>query len=89
MSYHTNGAINDAMLSIINDGNGGMCGMTYKQRCDAAETGIGLFRRAVKVYSDYAREQFGLRKLTRAEIIETATELQAYYRRHVKESEGA
>lgn len=82
--YHTNPAINDTILSIINDGEGTQCGMTYKQRCAAAEYGLLEFRVACRVYSDW-RKRHEARGLTRQEIIEAAEYLQHYYRQHMKE----
>ena len=85
MSYHENSAINDTLLSIINDGNGDQCGMTYQQRCDAADTGIFAFRAACRAYSRHRHSVYGSRHLTRHEVLEAATYLQNYYREHVKE----
>ena len=82
--YHDNPAINDTVLTIINDGNGSQCGMTYKQRCEASDTGIMAYRLACKTYSEQ-RVASGARALTKTEIIEAANYLQAYYRQHMKE----
>lgn len=87
MSYHVNPAINDAMLSIINDGDGSQCGMTYHARCEAADYGIWQFRNAVKAYSERRLSQYGLRKLKHKEIIEAARLIQNYYREHNAEVE--
>jgi hypothetical protein len=86
MSYHNNPTVNDLVLSIINDGDGSMCGMTYKQRCAAADTGIGEFRAAARDYSEYRTKHFEQPKATRQEILDAATCLQEYYRRHNLES---
>lgn len=85
MSYHENSAINDALLTIINDGNGSQCGMNYAQRCAAADTGIFEFRAAVRAYSRFRHANYGSRHLTRPEVLEAATYLQNYYREHNKE----
>ena len=74
--YHTNPAINDTVLTIINDGNGDQCGMSYKQRCAAAEYGIMAFRSACRTYRP---------ELKRTEVIEAATIIQEYYREHMRE----
>ncbi len=83
--YSNNPAINDTALSIINDGDGKLCGMTYAQRCAAADVGIAQFRIACSRYSAYRAEYFESRTLTRQEIIEAATIIQEYYREHNKE----
>jgi hypothetical protein len=85
MSYHTNHSVNDIVLSVINDGNGSMCGMSYEQRCAAADTGILEFRAAAKQYSDYRHKHFEQPRANRQEIIDAATCLQEYYRKHVQE----
>ena len=83
--YHDNPAINDTLLSIINDGNGDVCGMSYQQRRDASENGILQYRAACREYSKYRHKVHGSRHLTRLEIIEAADFLQNYYRVHVAE----
>ena len=85
MNYSDNHAINDTVLTIINDGDGSQCGMTYAERKDAAETGIYLFRQACRAYSRYRHQNYGSRHLERAEVIEAASILQNYYREHVAE----
>lgn len=82
--YHDNPAINSTVLSIINDGDGSQCGMTYKQRCEAAEHGIFKFRAACVKYSAW-RTRHDERALTPEEIIQAAILLQLYYRQHIKE----
>ena len=84
--YHENPAINDAMLTIINDGAGDQCGMTYKQRCESAENGIFEFRAAVRAYSRYRYRVYGSRHLTHDEVLEAATRIQQYYRDHMAEA---
>ena len=85
MSYHENTAINDTILTIINDGNGDQCGMTHDQRVQAADHGIFEFRAACRAYSRFRSANYGSRHLTREEILESATYLQNYYREYVKE----
>jgi hypothetical protein len=85
MSYHDNHAINDTVLTIINDGKGDQCGMSYQDRCAAADTGILQFRAACRAYSRYRHANYGSRHLTSAEVTEAASFLQNYYREHVKE----
>lgn len=82
--YHKNPVINDLMLTIINDGNGSQCGVSYKERCESAENGIFKFRYACRTYGR-ARSRSGARYPTRDEIITAANLLQEYYREHVSE----
>ena len=77
-------AITDTVLSIINDGDGTLCGLTYTQRCHHAAFGLAEYRAACRTYSDY-RQQHGERKLTRQEIIEAASQVQDYYVNHMRE----
>jgi hypothetical protein len=77
-------AITDTVLSIVNDGDGTICGLTYAQRCQDAEFGLIHYRAACKKYSDY-RQQQGERKLTRQELIEAAAQVQDYYDNHMRE----
>ena len=86
MTYHADYRTNDIVLSVINDGDGTMCGMNYKQRCAAAEFGLGQFRAAAKAYSDYSARVFEQAPATRRQILDAATCLQEYYRRHMAES---
>lgn len=83
--FSTNHAINDTVLTIINDGDGTQCGMTYEQRKSAAENGILEFRAACRAYSRYRNSHYGSRHLNRAEVIDAAIILQNYYREHVAE----
>lgn len=86
MSYHDDAVTNDLILTIINDGNGSECGMTYEQRKAAADTGIAAFRAACKTYSDRRATRYESPRANRAQILEAATYLQNYYREHAKES---
>lgn len=87
--YHENPAINDTVLTIINDGNGEMCGgMDYERRKDAGRTSNVLaFRSACRAYSRYRHKHFESRHLTLAEVREAADLLLDYYVEHVKECE--
>ncbi len=70
---------NNIVLTIINDGNGSECGMTYAERCAAAEYGLFEYRRAAqKVAAKYG----GSRK----DVFDAATEVQRYYQNHAKET---
>jgi hypothetical protein len=86
MTYSTNPTVEDVVLTVINDGNGSQCGMTYAQRCEAAEFGIFEFRAACRAYGRYRHRNYGASIPTRGEVIEAADILQAYYREHTKES---
>ena len=85
MGYHDNPVINDLVLTVINDGDGSECGMTYADRCKAAEFGIFYYRAACKRYSKRRAKVYEAREATRAEIIEAASIIQEYYRQHIKE----
>jgi hypothetical protein len=85
MSYSENPRINDAVLTIINDGNGAQCGMDYAQRCAAAETGVSRYRTACARYSDYSHRTYGSPRMTQSEIVRAADILQAYYRENLVE----
>lgn len=83
--YSTYPAVNDIVLTIINDGNGSECGMTYSERVAAAETGIGDYRIACAKYNQRRLEVYEMPKATRQQVLEAATLVQEYYRRHAKE----
>lgn len=76
---------NDLVLMVVNDGNGSICGMSYADRCKAAEFGIADYRIACRQADSYSARHFETPAATRQDIIEAATEVQAYYRNHVKE----
>ena len=86
--YSQNPVVNDLVLTIINDGNGSQCGMDYKSRCAAADTGIWEFRADCRAYGRQ-RSKSGSSSPSRTDIIEAATILQNYYRDHMKEQEYA
>jgi hypothetical protein len=81
-----NPAIIDTILSVINDENGALCGLTHKERCQHAEYGLFYFRAACARYSEY-RKRHGERELTRQELIEAAAQIQNYYRNHMLETQ--
>lgn len=83
--YHADSAINDIVLTLINDDNGSECGMTYQQRVAAAETGIGDYRIACAKYNERRASVYEMPKATRHQVIHAATLVQEYYRRHAKE----
>src|SRR5262245_56230368 len=84
--YSENHAVNDTCLTIINDGDGEMCGYTYEQRKNAARRhGLFEFRHMCRNYSRYRHRVFESRHLTRVEVIEAASILFHYYEEHVKE----
>ena len=58
--YHENHKINDVILTIINDGNGETCGMTYQERKAAVKNhDLPAIRRAVEKYGKkYYGENF-------------------------------
>lgn len=65
-----------AVLTIINDGDGSLCGLTYKQRCELSEYGLAAYCTAVARVSP---------KLSRRQQRVAAEEIQTYYRDHVEE----
>lgn len=61
MSYHDDPLVNDAVLAIINDGNGEMCGIDYEARKAAAkrnEYGMYLYGQAARAYIGYRNRHF-------------------------------
>ena len=84
--YSENPVVNDIVLAVINDGNGSQCGMTYEQRCVAAEHGLADYRVACAKYGKDGRVALDERPATRAEVIEAASLVQKYYRNHMAEA---
>lgn len=82
--YHQDPVVNDLVLTIINDGDGSQCGMSYKQRCQSAAFGILNFRFACRQYSRI-RYANGGSLATREQWLTAADVLQSYYREHIKE----
>lgn len=83
--YSDNPVINDLVLTIVNDGNGSQCGMSYAERCHFAnDATTAHYRIACAVYARNRRDS-GSSMATRREIDEAAEILQHYYREHVKE----
>lgn len=74
--YSTNHNVENAVLTVINDGDGSQCGMDYKERCRVAEFGLADFYTACKRYNP---------ELSKKEAREGAELLQSYYQEHVKE----
>lgn len=77
--------VDDIVTTVINDGDGSLCGMSYQQRCDSAEYGIGKFRMACQKYGQAGRSDLGESPALRLEVIEAASVVQEYYREHVAE----
>jgi hypothetical protein len=68
--------INDIVLTVINDGDGSLCGYNYDQRLQAARTNtIGIFKSAAQTYMNTSAENIDL----------AAEELMEYYKEHLKE----
>lgn len=83
MGYHSDARINDAVLTIINDGDGSQCGMDYAARKRAGRDGgrIMPFTNAVLHYRrDLQLSAAGLR-----DAAEAARILMDYYVTHVRE----
>lgn len=78
-------AVEDIVLAVINDGNGSMCGMTYQERCQCPHTNLWSFRRACRVYAEYAHKNFETAMASRKQILSAALLVQKYYKQHVKE----
>lgn len=93
MSYHDDPLVNDAVLAIINDGNGEMCGMDYEARKAAAkrqEYGIHLYQKAAQAYIRYFNRHFldageSERRFTPNQLETIARLLQRYYLDHIAE----
>jgi len=77
----TTHAANDAVLSIINDGSGEMCGYSYEQRLESARQlrSVVAMRHAARNYGRYRVKHFGAPNLTRAEWVEAGNLIAAYY----------
>jgi hypothetical protein len=89
VSYHENPAINDTVLTVINDGNGEQCGYSYEMRKDAARESdgrgdIAKFRHMARNYGRY-RKRYGTRNLTREEWVIAGDILLKYYVNHIRE----
>lgn len=80
MSYHPIHAVNDVILTVINDGTGSQCGFDYEARMRQADVGVFAYRAMVRQCAAAIH-----RPLTRAEVIEAGDILQTYYRQHVAE----
>jgi hypothetical protein len=86
--YSENQIVNDIVLTIINDGDGSMCGMDYKARLDAGRHhGLFEFRHAAREYGRYRHKHFGSSVPTRHEWVEAGNILMRYYEEHAKECE--
>lgn len=73
MSYSNDPVVEDIILTVINDGNGSECGMTYQERLNAD---IFQFRNACRKYSP---------KATHNQRFQAAQLLFEYYENHKKE----
>lgn len=85
MSYSENPIIENIVLTIINDGDGSQCGMSYDARLARAHVGIYRFRDACRQCSRYLHENFDLRQANPREIRYAAIIVQDYYRNHAEE----
>ena len=86
MSYHADPVVNDMLLTIINDGDGKLCGRSYRQRLAAAAHGNMLFefRYMCREYGR-VRARAGASRPTREQTLLAASLLQAYYEESVEE----
>src|SRR5262245_45402970 len=86
--YHDDPKVNDIVLTIINDGNGEMCGgLDYEGRKAAGRSNdLFAFHKAAKVYGQvYGPKVFESTRATLAQVRKAAEILLAYYVEHVKE----
>lgn len=89
MEYSENPIVNDTCLTVINDGNGEMCGYDYQQRKTAARSGNrSAFRHMARNYGRYRLKHFDSRNLTRPEWVEAGDILFEYYLEHIRECES-
>jgi len=81
--YHDNPRTNNVILAVINDGNGGLCGMTYEERCQSVDnfTSVLNLRKAARVCAD----RLGINLPFRPDSFEAGNILSRYYQDHVKE----
>jgi len=85
MTFHIDPVVDDIVTTIVNDGNGDQCGLTYDNRCRAAKANLYIeFRWSVR---NYARRRMALGHgyPNREQIIDAADTVMAYYRQHLKE----
>jgi hypothetical protein len=83
MGYHDDPAINDALLTVINDGNGSQCGLTYEDR---KQLGAEYAVRPAGVLRDFKRAARRYRRdLTPSQATAAARFLADYYVQHVRE----
>ena len=68
--------IEHAVLAIINDGDGSLCGLNYSRRCKVADYGLVEYCAAVKRFDP---------SLKRTQIRKAGELIQAYYQNHVAE----
>lgn len=74
--FTTDHKIDHAILAIINDGNGSLCGLNYARRCELSEYGLVDYCQAVKQFDP---------TLTRKQNRKAGELIQEYYRNHVSE----
>ncbi len=80
--YHDDPVTDDLILTVINDGNGSQCGMTYEDRKRAAAShGLADFRVACRHYARQRVRDGGV-PANREQIIEAADYLFRYYTQH-------
>lgn len=68
--------IEHAVLAIINDGDGSLCGLNYKRRCELAEFGLFDYCVAAKRFDP---------SLKPTQVRKAGELIQVYYRNHVAE----
>ena len=79
--YSENHVINDVVLTVINDGDGTQCGMTYAQRCAAATGPLDPYVNAAGTYGDTLSPPAGL-----FECLDAAYIIRDYYVDHSADS---
>lgn len=95
MSYHKDPRVSDAVLVVVNDGDGTQCGLTYKDRLalympQAKPHALRLaeYRRAVRRWDTHRLRRYGLETggpLSGPQVQAAAVCLESYYSQHVKE----
>ena len=86
--YSPDSIVNDLVLTIVNDGNGTECGMSYAARRLAVklQDGVFQFRRACEHYNKRRVSVYECSESATAHQINSAADiLRAYYVDHIKE----
>lgn len=90
MAYSQDPVVEDAVITITNDGNGSQCNCTYHERLANARHPSAVFRLAtwrhmVRAYNRWRIKQGDQVLFTTRQVCEAARLLDAYYQDHLGE----